>query len=113
VQIVDRLKDIVIVGGFNVAPAEVENVLLQHPGVLDCAAVGVPDPRLGEVLYAYVVRLPDQPPVTDAELAAFCAERLAKFKVPRHFAAIDILPRNALGKVEKAFLKKQATQVQA
>jgi acyl-CoA synthetase (AMP-forming)/AMP-acid ligase II len=112
VQILDRLKDIVIVGGFNVAPAEVENVLLLHPAVLDCAVVGVPDARLGEVPYAFVVWRPDYPPVTDVELAAFCTDRVAKFKVPRQFATLEAVPRNAVGKVQKELLKEQAARLQ-
>jgi HIP---CoA ligase len=112
VQIVDRLKDIVIVGGFNVAPAEVENVLVQHPAILEAAAVGKPDPRLGEVIHAFVVRHPEAPAVSAGELGAFCAERLAGFKVPRHFEFVDALPRNALGKVRKDLLKEEDFRIE-
>jgi len=102
--ITDRLKDVVIVGGFNVSPVEVENTLARHPAVAECAVVGVPDERLGSVVRAFVV------PRTDAEvdpdtLIAFVRERIANFKVPREVVLVTELPRNASGKVLKAELR--------
>ncbi|MFF3621783.1 FadD3 family acyl-CoA ligase [Streptomyces sp. NPDC002467] len=105
-SITDRLKDMYVVGGFNAYPAEVENVLLTHPAVIDAAVVGAPDERLGEVGVAYVVTA--GPPVTAAELTAWSRERLANFKVPRRFHLVPELPRNAGGKLLKAQLRRAA-----
>jgi acyl-CoA synthetase (AMP-forming)/AMP-acid ligase II len=106
-RIVDRLKDMVIVGGFNVYPAEVERVLLEHPDVDQAAVVGVSDERLGEVPAAFVIAAQDHPPTVD-DLAAFCRTRLANFKVPRHVWFVEALPVNAAGKVLKAELRESA-----
>ena len=101
-RIVDRLKDMVVVGGFNVFPAEVEHVLLEHDAVAQVAVVGEPDARLGEVVVAHVVL---RAPAGDEELAAHCRAELAGYKVPRRFVRHDELPRNTTGKVMKAALK--------
>jgi HIP---CoA ligase len=103
-KITDRLKDVVIVGGFNVHPAEVENVLGAHPDVAEAAVIGVPDERLGAVCRAYVVPRPGAE-VDEAEVIAHCRERLANFKVPREVVLLDALPRNASGKVLKRDLR--------
>lgn len=103
---VDRKKDLIVRGGFNIAPAEVEGVLYEHDDVLDAAVVGVPHERLGEDTYAYVVRRADRT-VTAAELEAFCRERLADYKVPRRFSFVDSLPRNPIGKVLRRELRAQ------
>jgi malonyl-CoA/methylmalonyl-CoA synthetase len=95
-----RRSDLVISGGFNVYPREIEDVLLEQPGVREAAVVGAPDERRGEVPVAYVVG--------DAEpgaLEAACRRELASFKVPRAFVFVESLPRNALGKVEKHRLR--------
>lgn len=104
-RVTDRLKDMYVVGGFNAYPAEVENVLLTHPAVVDAAVVGVPDERLGEVGAAYLVTTA---PVTAEELTAWARERLANFKVPRRFTVLDELPRNAGGKLLKTELRRAA-----
>ncbi len=105
-RITDRLKDMFIVGGFNVYPAEVEQVLVSHDALAEAAVIGVPDERLGEVGRAYVIprqgRTPDE-----QELIDFCRQRLANFKVPRSVVVVEELPRNAAGKVLK---RKLATQ---
>ena len=98
--ITDRLKDMYICGGFNVYPAEVEQVLLRCAGVDDVAVVGVPDERLGEVGRAFVVG-----PATEAEVLAHAREHLANFKAPRHVTHLDALPRNLGGKVLKNDLR--------
>ena len=101
--ITGRLKDMYICGGFNVYPAEVEQVLARLDGVAESAVVGVPDPRLGEVGQAFVVRRPGH--VLDAaDVLAFCRERLANYKVPRRVEFRDALPRNPSGKVLKRLL---------
>ncbi len=102
-SITDRLKDMYISGGFNVYPAEVEQVLARLDGVADVAVVGVPDERLGEVGKAYVVV--SAPELSADDVIAFAKERLANFKVPRHVALVEGLPRNLSGKVLKTELR--------
>lgn len=97
--LVDRAKDLVIVSGFNVYPAEVEAALLDHPEVADVAVVGVTDARSGEALAAYIVPADAKSPPTDAHLAGFVAERLARYKVPATFELVAELPRSRLGKL--------------
>ena len=106
-RITDRLKDMFIVGGFNVYPAEVEQLIARHPKVSEAAAVGVPDDRLGEVCRAYVIPRPGAE-IDPAEIVTFCRERLANFKVPRDVVITAELPRNAAGKVLKYVLRAQA-----
>ena len=103
-RITDRLKDMFIVGGFNAYPAEIEQVLARHEGVVEAAVVGVPDGRLGEVARAYVVGRAGAVP-TEEELLRYCRERLANYKLPRSFVFVDALPRNASGKVLKTSLR--------
>lgn len=103
-RITDRLKDMFIVGGFNAYPAEIEELLLDHPAVGQVAVVGMPDERMGEVGAAFVVATA---PVTEAELYAWSREHMANFKVPRRFLLVDDLPRNASGKVTKFALREQ------
>jgi fatty-acyl-CoA synthase len=100
-----RLKDMVVSGGENVYPAEIEAVLHEHPDVADAAVVGVPDERWGEVCIAFVVL--DRPVGAEA-LRAHCIARLARFKVPKAFRVVDELPRNSLGKVVKSALEVTA-----
>ncbi|MGX6446950.1 class I adenylate-forming enzyme family protein, partial [Patulibacter sp. S7RM1-6] len=102
-----RRKELYISGGENVAPAEVERVLLDHPAVREAAVVGVPDRRWGETGAAFVVPAPTEEPTPD-ELRAFVAERLARFKVPASVAVVDDLPRTALGKVRREVLRERA-----
>ena len=105
--ITDRLTDMYICGGFNVYPAEVEQVLARLDAVAESAVVGVADARLGEVGRAYLVTRPGQ--VLDAgEVLAFCRERLANYKVPRQVVFRDCLPRNPAGKVLKRLLREEA-----
>jgi acyl-CoA synthetase (AMP-forming)/AMP-acid ligase II len=100
----DRAVDMVIRGGVNIYPREVEDVLYAHPAVVDCAVFGVPDDRLGEQLLA-VVEL--RTPVSADALVAFCRERLADFKVPAAVEIVDELPRQPNGKVLKRMLREQ------
>lgn len=102
--IVDRWKDMYISGGENVYPAEVENVIYQLPGIVEAAVVGVPDPKWGESGVAVVVLEPNSE-LDQATLIQHCVERLAKFKVPARMHVIDVLPRNATGKVLKRELR--------
>jgi long-chain acyl-CoA synthetase len=102
--IVDRKKDLVIRGGFNVYPREVEEVLYQHHAVAEAAVVGRPDERLGEEVVAYVSAKPSAQVVPD-ELIVFCRERLAAYKYPREVHVLDDLPKNATGKILKIELR--------
>ena len=104
--ITDRLKDMYICGGFNVYPAEVEQVLARLDGVAESAVVGVPDGRLGEVGRAYIVTVPGRP-VDAVTVLDFCRERLANYKVPRQVEFRDALPRNPSGKVLKRLLRDE------
>jgi acyl-CoA synthetase (AMP-forming)/AMP-acid ligase II len=102
--IVDRLKDMIVSGGENIAGSEVERVLYEHDGVLEAAVVGRADARWGEVPIAFVVRR-DGASVTGEELLAYCGKQLAKFKVPKEITFLDALPRNPSGKVLKRELR--------
>ncbi|KOU77642.1 fatty acid--CoA ligase [Streptomyces sp. MMG1533] len=103
-RITDRLKDMFIVGGFNAYPAEIEQLLGLHPDVADVAVIGVPDPRLGEVGKAYVVRRPGSVTTAD-DLIAWARREMANYKVPRSVEFLGELPRNAGGKVVKGELR--------
>lgn len=103
--IVDRWKDMYISGGENVYPAEVENVLHQLTAIAEAAVIGIPDPQWGEVGMAIVAIRPGQS-ITEADIAAHCAANLARFKCPRVIRFIDVLPRNATGKIHKPTLRK-------
>ena len=104
-RITDRLKDMYICGGFNVYPAEIEQVLARLPGVADSAVIGVPDARLGEVGRAFVVRRTGTG-ITEDDVIAYTRRHLANFKVPRSVVFLDQLPRNAGGKVVKPTLRE-------
>ena len=101
--VVDRLKDLIIRGGYNVYPREVEDVLFTHPAVAEAAVVGVPDPRLGQEVKAFVALHPAAR-VSEAELVEFARERLASYKYPRSVEFREHLPLNATGKVLKRAL---------
>jgi acyl-CoA synthetase (AMP-forming)/AMP-acid ligase II len=106
-RITDRLKDMYICGGFNVYPAEIEQVLARMQGVADAAVIGVPDDRLGEVGRAFVVARPGSV-LDEATVIAYTREHLANFKAPRSLRFVDELPRNAGGKVLKTQLREMA-----
>lgn len=106
--IVDRKKDLIIVGGFNVYPREVEEVLYNHPDVVEAAVLGVPDSNLGEAVKCYVVS--KNPNTTDQQLLEYCREYLAKYKVPSSIEFLEELPKNTTGKILRRALKTQITQ---
>ena len=110
IYIVDRQKDMIISGGENVYPAEVEDVLYRHPAIAEVAVIGVPDERWGEVPKAVVVVRPGQP-LSYEDLRMFCEGRLARYKIPKTMAVVDTLPRNAAGKVLKRVLQEQFVAV--
>lgn len=100
----DRKKDLVIVGGYNVYPREVEEVLFTHPHVAEAAVVGQPDAYRGEILRAFVVLRPEWA-FDEEALKVFCAERLARYKVPARIEALDALPKTGVNKIDKKVLK--------
>ena len=99
-RITGRVSDMIIVGGFNTYPAEIENFYLQHPKILDVSIVGVPDPVLGEVVMAFVVPKAGQT-LTPQEVIAFARDNIANFKVPRHVEIVSEFPLTGSGKVQK------------
>ncbi|UXA14360.1 long-chain-fatty-acid--CoA ligase [Mycobacterium sp. SMC-8] len=101
----DRIKDMIVSGGENVYPAEVENVLMTHPAVADVAVIGVPDPRWGEAVKAVVVAARGADP-SEAELIAFARDRLAGYKLPKSVDFVAVLPRNPSGKLLKRALRE-------
>lgn len=106
IKFLSRLKDVIRVGGENLSPLEVEEVLMSHPDVQEVAVVSAPHPRLTEVPVAFLIARPGRSPATEA-LDAFCRERLANFKVPRRFIVMDDFPRsNAVNRVQKAKLRE-------
>ena len=107
IDITDRVKDMFINGGFNAYPAEIEAMMLAHPAIGQVAVVGVPDERLGEVGYAFVVPAPGADRDPDA-IIAWCRDEMANYKVPRYVEFIDELPLNASGKVLKFELRDRA-----
>jgi len=102
--IVDRKKDLVIRGGFNVYPREIEEVLNEHPAVLEAAVIGRPDERLGEEVIAFISLRPGAS-AEPQEVIAFCKERLAAYKYPRQVTVLDDLPKGPSGKVLKTELR--------
>jgi fatty-acyl-CoA synthase len=105
-SIVGRRKDMIISGGENIYPAEIENLLASHPGVQECAVVGLPDSKWGEVVVVAVVARPEAT-ATDEDVLAFLAARIARYKLPRRIVWMDALPKTALGKVQKPQLVAQ------
>jgi long-chain acyl-CoA synthetase len=106
----DRVKDMIIRGGFNVYPREIEEVLYGHPAIAEAAVIGVPDPALGEEVKAVVAFKPGQT-ATEAEIIEYCKERLASYKYPRFVEIRDTLPKTATGKILKRELRQVDTGV--
>jgi len=111
-RIVDRQKDVIIAGGFNIYPREVEEVLYQHPAVLEAAAIGVPHLHRGETVKAFVAFRPGMN-ATEAELAAWCRERLSPYKVPKLYEVREELPKSAVGKVLRRVLADEDRAAEA
>ncbi|MCX7072939.1 MAG: AMP-binding protein [Gammaproteobacteria bacterium] len=102
-RIVDRKKDMILVSGFNVYPNEIENIVALHPGVLECACIGVPDARSGEAVKVFVVRR--DPALTEAALRAHCQTHLTAYKVPKAIEFRDALPKSNVGKILRKELR--------
>ena len=103
IRIVDRKKDMILVSGFNVYPTEIEQVVNMHPGVLECAAVGIADARSGETVKLYVVK--SDPALAEEDLSAFCAEQLTAYKRPKYIEFRDELPKSNVGKILRRELR--------
>ncbi|WAL41142.1 AMP-binding protein [Brevibacterium sp. BRM-1] len=99
-SIVDRLKEMIIHGGYNVYPREIEEVLYEHPGVLEAAVIGSPDEHYGQIVAAAITPMPGVE-LTAAEIEAFCRERLSAYKIPRIIRFLEALPKGATGKIQK------------
>jgi long-chain acyl-CoA synthetase len=105
--LVDRKKEMIIVGGYNVYPREIDELLFKHPAILEAATIGVPDSFSGEAVKAFVVLRPGAKLTVD-ELQAYCRESLVKYKTPTRIEFVDALPRTGVGKINKLELKKRA-----
>jgi fatty-acyl-CoA synthase len=108
-RITGRLRDMIIRGGENIYPREIEERLYQHPAVMEVQVCGIPDRRLGEEVLAWV-KLKSGQQVTEAELCAFCRETLAHFKTPRHWKFVDSFPTTVTGKIQKFRIREQAIE---
>jgi acyl-CoA synthetase (AMP-forming)/AMP-acid ligase II len=107
IYIVDRKKDLIIRGGFNVVPSDIENVIYRHPAVLEAAAVGVPDPEWGEAIVAFV-SFKEGRKAEPQELLTWCREQgLPTLKMPERIEVRDVLPKNAVGKIAKRVLRDE------
>jgi bile acid-coenzyme A ligase len=102
----DRRADMILSGGANIYPAEIEGVLNEHPGVESCAVIGLPDDDLGQIVHAICRGTPGTEQVSDDELRAFVRERLVSYKVPRSFEWVDEPVRDDAGKVRRSALLK-------
>jgi fatty-acyl-CoA synthase len=109
-HIVGRKRDMIISGGVNVYPAEVEQVLATHPGVAEVAVVGVPDDEWGERVVAFIVRSSEEGAVQEEQLASFARERLSGPKRPRSYRFVNEMPRNPTGKLLKRKLREWLEQ---
>jgi long-chain acyl-CoA synthetase len=105
--LVDRKKEMIIVGGYNVYPRELDELLFKHPAILEAATVGVPDSFSGEAVKVFVVRKPGATLEAD-QLLDYCKQNLVKYKLPKHIEFIDALPRTGVGKIDKRALKARA-----
>ncbi len=108
-RIEGRIKDMIIRGGENIYPREIEDVLFDHPAVAEAVVIGVPDSEWGEVVVAYVRPVSGQPRPTREELRAYCRERLAPYKTPQHWVFVDAFPMTPSGKIQKFKLRASFT----
>jgi long-chain acyl-CoA synthetase len=104
VKLVDRLKDLIIVSGFNVYPNEIESVVTSHPKVLEVGAIGVLHEKSGEAVKIFVVK--SDPRLTEEELQAYCHEEMTRYKCPKYIEFVDDLPKSNVGKVLRKDLRK-------
>ena len=107
--LVDRKKEMIIVGGYNVYPREIDELLFKHPAIIEAATVGVPDPFSTEAVKIFVVCKADADLSAD-ELFDYCRQNLVRYKWPKHVTFLDALPRTGVGKIDKRALKASATE---
>ena len=103
IQIVDRKKDMIVVAGFKVFPNDVEDILVQMPGIRECAVIGVPHRKLGEIVKAYVVK--SNHDITESDVLQYCKEHLTSYKLPRKVVFIHELPKSNVGKILRRELR--------
>jgi len=103
--ITDRIKDMVIKGGYNIYPSEIEGYLDEHPAIQEVAVIGIPDEKYGEEIMAFVVKMPDQD-VTEKEVIEFAQSKMTPFKSPSKVKFVDVLPKNLVGKIQKKELRQ-------
>jgi fatty-acyl-CoA synthase len=111
VSIVGRIKDMVIRGGENIYPREIEEFLHTHPDVLDAQVIGVPDARYGEELMAWVRMREGAQPLTADTLREFCGDKLAHYKIPRYVHVVDEFPMTVTGKIRKTEMRERAIEL--
>src|SRR5947199_901 len=111
VNIAGRIKDMVIRGGENIYPREVEEYLYAHPGIADVQVIGVPDQKYGEELMAWIVMRPGAEPLTAEQVREFCTGRLAHYKIPRYVHIVDGFPMTVTGKIRKAEMRERAVDL--
>ena len=111
VNITGRIKDMVIRGGENIYPREVEEFLYTHPDILDAQVIGVPDAKYGEELMAWIRMRPGASPLTAQAVREFCTGKLAHYKIPRYVHIVDEFPMTVTGKVRKVEMRKMAVDI--
>merc|ERR1719273_324221 len=109
-QIVGRIKDMIIRGGENIYPVEVEDFLYTHPAVMEAQVVGIPDPRMGEEVIAWVKLNPGHQ-ITEQDLKQFCKGKLSHFKIPKFVFMVDSFPTTVTGKIQKFVMKEKAMEM--
>jgi fatty-acyl-CoA synthase len=110
-NVVGRIKDMVIRGGENVYPREVEEFLHTHPDVADAQVIGVPDVKYGEEVCAWIRMKPGRPPLDASALRAYCEGRLAHYKIPRYVIAVEEFPMTVTGKVRKIEIRERSVEL--
>jgi long-chain acyl-CoA synthetase len=110
-SIVDRKKDMIISGGFNIYPRDVDEVLFAHPKIMEACVIGVPDEYSGERIKAFVV-LKEGETMTDGEVVDYCKENLVKYKVPKYVEFVEELPKSAVGKILRKELRQMELEKQ-
>jgi long-chain acyl-CoA synthetase len=108
-SIVDRKKDLIIAGGYNIYPLEIDDVLMSHPKILEACTIGVPDAYRGETVKAFIVTVEGET-LTEEEVNRHCRENLAAYKVPKIFEFLDELPKSAVGKVLRRKLRDMESE---
>ncbi|HEY7047285.1 MAG TPA: AMP-binding protein, partial [Jatrophihabitantaceae bacterium] len=111
ISITGRIKDMVIRGGENIYPREIEEFLYTHPDIIDAQVVGVPDEKYGEELMAWIRMRPGATPLTAESLRSFCEGKLARYKIPRYVHLVDEFPMTVTGKVRKVQMREESAEL--